>query len=112
MKEIIALSIDFKQKETFMPKLKNVEKRIWDIEDFDVVIRHSDGRDMRGDFTGMPQYNHFERKAKNEMTVADWKAKRFAPSYPGLDIDVLDGSGNPAPGNMKLGTVRDSYSED
>jgi hypothetical protein len=95
-----------------MPKLKNVEKRIWDIEGFDVIIRHADGRDMRGDLTGIPQYSHFERMAKNDMTVADWKAKRFAPYYPGFDIDVLDGTGTALPGHTKLGTVRDSYADD
>jgi hypothetical protein len=47
-----------------MPKVKNVGKRIWDTEAFDVIIRHTDGRDMRGD--------------KNDVTVADWKARRFA----------------------------------
>ncbi|MCI0625897.1 MAG: hypothetical protein L0387_30355 [Acidobacteria bacterium] len=95
-----------------MPKLKNVEKRIWDIEGFAVIIRHSDGRDMRGDSTGIPQYNHFERMAKNDMTVADWKFKRFYTVFPGFDVDVLDGDGSAVAGNTKLGTVRDSYAED
>ena len=36
-----------------MALVKNVEKRIWDIEQFDVRIRHADGRDMRGDKTGV-----------------------------------------------------------
>jgi len=39
-----------------MALVKNVEKRIWDIEGFAVVIRHADGRDMRGDRTGLPMY--------------------------------------------------------
>ena len=81
-----------------MPKVKNVEKRIWDTEAFDVIIRHTDGRDMRGD--------------KNDVTVADWKARRFAGIYPGLAIDVLDGDGNAVAGNTKLGTVRDSYADE
>ncbi len=95
-----------------MPKVKNVEKRIWDTEGFGVIIRHADGRDMRGDKNDLPQYNKFERMAKNDMTVSDWKASRFAGIYPGLDIDVLDGDGNSVAGNTKLGTVRDSYSDD
>jgi hypothetical protein len=47
-----------------MRKVKNVEKRIWDTVAFDVIIRQTDGRDMRGD--------------KNDVTVADWKARRSA----------------------------------
>lgn len=95
-----------------MPKLKNVEKRIWDTEGFDVTIRHPDGRDMRSDLRGIPQYDGFERMAKNDMTVSDWKDKRFYPRYPGFDVDVLDGDGHAVPGNTKLGTVRDSYAEE
>jgi hypothetical protein len=34
-----------------MALLENVEKRIWDVEGFDVIIRHADGHDMRGDRT-------------------------------------------------------------
>ena len=95
-----------------MPKVKNVEKRIWDTEGFAVIIRHGDGSDMRGDKNGLPQYNKFERMAKNDMTVSDWKAIRFAGIYPGLGVDVLDGDGTAVPGNTKLGTVRDSYAEE
>lgn len=94
-----------------MALAKNVEKRIWDIEQFDVIIRHADGRDMRGDRTGIPMYA-FERMAKSSMTVAVWKEQRFNPSYPGLDVDVLDGLGNVVAGNTLLSTVRDSYLEE
>jgi hypothetical protein len=54
----------------------------------------------------------YERMAKNDMTVADWKGTRFNPAYPGFDVDVMDGNGNICQGNTKLGTVRDSYSDD
>jgi len=91
---------------------KNVEKRIWDIEAFDVIIKHSDGRDMRGDKTGIPMYGPYDRMAKNSMTVADWRAQRFQPQYPGLTVDVLDGTGQVASGNTLLSNVRDSYQED
>ena len=53
-----------------MAIVKNVEKRIWDIEGFDVVIKQADGRDMRGDRTGIPMYN-YDRMAKNAMTVSE-----------------------------------------
>ena len=94
-----------------MALVKNVEKRIWDIEGFDVIIRHADGRDMRGDRTGIPMYD-FSRMAKGSTTVNAWKQQRFNPKYAGLEVDVLDGVGNPVAGNTRLSTVRDSYSED
>jgi hypothetical protein len=95
-----------------MPLLKNVEKRIWDVEQFDVIIRHADGRDMRGDKTGLPQYP-YERSAKNSITVAEWKETRFFRTYPGFEVDVLDGTGQIVEaGQTRLGTVRDSYSEE
>jgi hypothetical protein len=93
-----------------MAKVKSVEKRIWDTEGFAVIIKHN-GRDVRSDKTGMPQYPAYERMAKNDMTVADWKEHRFYPAFPGYDVDVLDGDGYVCQGNTKLGTVRDSYSE-
>ena len=95
-----------------MPLVKNVEKRIWDIEQFDVIIKHADGRDMRGDKTGLPQYPGYEKMAKNAWSVAEWKASRFSPTFPGLEVEVLDGIGQPAPGNTHLSTVRDSYSDE
>jgi hypothetical protein len=97
--------------EVHMALVKNVEKQIWDIEGFDVVIKHSDGRDMRGDKHGIPSYQQ-DRTAKNVMTVNEWKQKRFAPKYAGLDVDVLDGTGAVVTGNTLLSTVRDSYSEE
>jgi hypothetical protein len=94
-----------------MALLKNVEKRIWDVEGFDVVIRHADGRDMRSDRDGIPMYS-FDRAAKHSMTTASWRDQRFAPKYPGLDVDVLDGQGATVNGNALLSTVRDTYLED
>ncbi len=94
-----------------MALVMNVEKRIWDIEQFAVTIRGQDGRDVRGDKAGMRMYP-FQNKAKNAMTVGDWKSRRFEPTYQGFGVDVLDGTGQPVPGNTLLATVRDSYEED
>jgi hypothetical protein len=94
-----------------MPLAKNVENKIWDVEQFAVVIKHADGRDMRGDRTGIPMYP-YDRMAKNSMTVSTWKDQRFHPNYIGLEVEVLDGGGQPVGGNTLLSSVRDSYAEE
>jgi hypothetical protein len=94
-----------------MALVKNLEKRIWDIEGFGVVIKHADGRDMRGDKAGIPQYR-FERMARRDMTVSAWREQRFRSAYIGYDVDVLDGTGHAVPGNTLLESVRKSYVED
>jgi len=91
-----------------MPRLKTVEKRVLFIEGFEVAFRHQDGRNMRGDRSGVPQYE-YRRAAKGNMTVVAWKNQRFYPSYAGFEIDVLDGGGESVSGNTLLSTVRDSY---
>jgi hypothetical protein len=91
-----------------MSKIKNVEKRIWDVEGFDIVIKYHNGSDVRGDKEGIPQYT-YGRAAKNDMTVSEWKEGRFGSSYPGYKVDVLDGDGNPVKGQTKIGKVRDTY---
>jgi hypothetical protein len=67
---------------------------------------------MRSVKNDLPQHNKFECMAKNDLTVADSKARRFAGIYPGLAIDVLDGDGNAVAGDTKLGTLRDSYTDE
>ncbi len=54
----------------------------------------------------------YDRMAKHAMTVSTWKDQRFLPKYPGLTVDVLDGTGQAVPGNTLLSNVRDSYAED
>ena len=93
-----------------MPKVKNVEKRIWDVDGFDVIIKNY-GKDLRGDQQGLKQYEG-DRASRNSWTVAEWKKKKFEPQYPGLEVEVLDGNGNPVDGRKTLGTVRDSYYEE
>jgi hypothetical protein len=78
------------------------------VEGFRVRMLHLRGVDVRGDRAGLPQYS-YHRAAENEITVENWKATRFRPSYPGFEVDVLDRRGNSVQGNTKLNTVRKSY---
>ena len=93
-----------------MPKVKTVEKKIWDTEGFDVNFKQN-GKNIRGDKKGMPQYP-YKRCAKNGMTVKEFIEKRIKPNYPGYEIEILDGNGNVAVGQNKLGTIRDTYMEE
>ena len=94
-----------------MAKVKNVEKRIWDLEGFAVHILHLGGRDVRGDRKGLPQYP-YKIQAADDMTVEQWKTIRFRQVYPGFEVELLDGDGHPVHGNTKLDTLRMSYFEE
>ncbi len=94
-----------------MPMVKNVEKKIWDIEGFEVKILSSQGKNLRGDKRDLPQYAYV-RKISGESTVNDWKQNRFYISYPGLDVEVLDVVGISVAGNTKLKNVRKTYEDD
>jgi hypothetical protein len=92
-----------------MAKIKYIERRIRNIEGFDVSILTRDGRNIRGDLSGIPQYYDYEKAASNDMTVEKWRLIRFRSLYPYFDADVLDGKGESVHGNTKLSTVRDTY---
>ena len=91
-----------------MSTIANVERKIRRVEGFDVRILHLRGADVRGDRTGLPQYS-FRHAAADDITVEHWKETRFRPSFPGFEVDVLNGRRRSAQGNTKLSTVRVSY---
>ena len=89
-----------------MPRVRFVEKKIFDIEGFEACIRQA-GRDVRGD-ASLPRQYEAVRMMRNSCTVSDFKNK-FGRQFPGYDIDVLKANGNKATGQTKLSTVRDTY---
>ena len=91
-----------------MSSVANVERKIKRIEGFKVRVLHLRGVDVRGDRGGMPPYG-YHRAADSDITVENWKATRFRPSYPGFEVDVIDARGHSVQGNTKLGTVRQTY---
>jgi hypothetical protein len=93
-----------------MAKVGRVELRISQIEGFLVRIKHLGGADVRSDREGMPAWP-YERAAKDAWSVADWRRERFAVTYPGFNVDVLNGDGEAVPGQTRLESVRDSYEE-
>ena len=92
-----------------MATVRTVENKIRKVEGFIARILHPDGRDVRSDYEGLPNYNKYERAASGEMTVADWRESRFKTIYPGFEVKVVDGSGTAVLGGTKLGNVRDTY---
>ena len=94
-----------------MARVGRVELRISQIEGFLVKIQHLTGADVRSDRSGMPAWP-YERAAKDAWTVAEWKRERFQQTYPGFNVEILDGDGNPVHGGMRLENVRDTYVED
>jgi len=82
-------------------ELKGRAAEKWD------MTREQTVRALAGIIQAKPSEASLKRMAKNDVIVADWKARRVADIYPGLAIDVLDGDGNVVTGNTKLGTVRD-----
>jgi hypothetical protein len=95
-----------------MATIRQVERRILDIEGFKVRIRHGrDLRDVRSDKSNVKQYG-FRRALKHSKSVKEWRDGRFALSYPGFVVDVLNAGGEVAHGGTLLGTVRDSYLAD
>lgn len=94
-----------------MPMVKNVEKRIWDVEGFQVNLLSSQGKNLRDNKRDIPQYP-YSKKAAGDMTVGEWKQIRFYSNYPGLDVEVLDVVNMPMIGQMKLKNVRGTYSDE
>ena len=94
-----------------MPSVQQVENKIRRVEGFRVLIRHPDGRDVRGDRRAFPQYQ-YTRAMQNRASVTDWAVGRFGTSYPGFSVDVLKVDGSKAHGRTRLSTVRDTYLED
>jgi hypothetical protein len=90
--------------------LKNLEKKIWFLEGFQVrLVEIKGGRAVRGDQLNVGNYN-FKRRAKNNLTVEEFigaRLKRFE-QY-GWTGQVVLGDGSTAHGDTSLENVRDSY---
>ena len=92
-----------------MPKLKSVEKKIYDVEGFEVKFK-SNGKDLRSDLV-IPKQYEADRMSRNSFSVNDFKDK-VKKQFPGYDLDVFVNDGAKARGQTKLATVRDTYLDD
>ncbi len=95
-----------------MATIKQVERRIFQVEGFEVRILHGrDNRDVRSDKKDVKQYD-YTRALKNSKSVKDWRDGRFAQSYPGFEVEVLSAAGKGVHGRTKLATVRNGYQDE
>lgn len=92
-----------------MPTVRSVEKKIYDLEKFKVIIRF-EGKNVRSDASLPTQYIG-QRMTKSSATVSDFRRK-FQRQYPGYHVDVLLSNGQAAFGQMQLKTVRSTYLEE
>ncbi len=98
-----------------MPKLTigGIEKKIKDIEEFEVTILHLNGKDVSAvKQKGLRRYP-YNKAAPSVKTVAKWKSDRFKKIYPEYGVKVYyrtqRGGKKVAGGKMQLVSVRDSY---
>ena len=94
-----------------MPKIRNIEKTIYTIEEVMVNFLNKDGSNVRGDLKIDANNYKAVKKTKNSANVS-FLIKKLKKQYPGYDFEILDGKGNKARGNMLLGNVRDTYLDD
>jgi hypothetical protein len=92
-------------------RVKALERKIANLEGFEITIRHLDGKDVNSLKEGMPTYP-YSNAARNDFTVGQWREQRFQANYPGFKVGVFLSDGVEAPGNTKLGTVRDTYRDE
>ena len=91
-----------------MVRVDYLEKKIRDVEGFDIEIKWEDGNNVRGDFEGAKSYR-YENAARNSWTIAEWTRERFHRYNPHFRVTVLDSDGNPVSGRYTLGSVREGY---
>ena len=93
-------------------KVKKLEKKIWDVEGFSIIICHPDGSNVHGAMEVAQPYP-YQNAGWNDWTIAHWRENRFLKNLPQFTVKVLDGDGNVVEhGLTRLGTVRDSYEEE
>jgi len=90
-----------------MPSISFLESKISNLEGFSISFTLS-GRNVRGDKTIQTSYGYSNR-ARGDWTVAEWKRNRFMSSFAGFGVEVYDGFGNPASGQVKLENLRSTY---
>jgi len=91
-----------------MIRVDTLERKIKQIEGFNVRLLWPDGSDVRSDYVGAKSYRCI-RGARDNWTVSRWIKDRFKHSNPQFDVEVLYSIGNSVNGRTSLKTVRKRY---
>lgn len=89
-----------------MPKVGYIEKTIYNLEGVNVDFVQN-GRNVRSEVQ-LPCNYSYERQLKNSANVSSLR-ERLERQFPGYEFIIYKGNGDPAPGNMLMGNLRDTY---
>ena len=67
-----------------VPTVQRVEKQIKAFEGFNVKILHPDGRDARGDLSGLPGYSHYRRRTARTSNHRGLDRDEVKDALPGI----------------------------
>lgn len=84
------------------------EHQIYTLEGFAVRFLDESGEMVCDGEAEVDEYS-YERAAKGSFNVADFRAGRFADSYPDYGVSVLGADRQSVHGNTLLSSVRDTY---
>ena len=88
--------------------IRTVSAAIAEVEGFEVRFVPAGGEEADLGRRRVDDYP-YNNRANRSWTVAKWRATRFWPNYPDLDVQVLNANGVLVHGKTKLATVRASY---
>jgi len=92
-----------------MVTVRTLERRIREVEGFEVRIVWPDGANVRSDYSSAHSYRR-RRASNNNWTIHKWIKNSFKKSNPHFEVEVLSGNENVVkPHNIKLKTVRETY---
>lgn len=91
-----------------MIRVDSLERKIRQIEGFNIRILWPDGTNVRSDYIGAKSYRCI-RGARDSWTVSRWIKERFKHSNPQFNVEVLDSIGNSVNGRTTLRTIRKWY---
>lgn len=79
-----------------------LERKIYELEEVRVIIR-------AGKNTQVGDYD-YSRKAATNTSISEWLNTRVKPLLPnGVEVDVVDGTGNNPHNRTNIENVRNSY---
>jgi len=89
-----------------MAKVANVQKKIARVEGFGGVrFLYANGRDVRDNRSDLPLYR-YKKGAPGNMTIGQWKERRFYRNFPTFRIEVFDSRGQRVNGKTLISNVR------